>query len=123
MVKSFRDLIVWQKAHKLTLDLYKITKEFPAEKKFGLVSQIRRAVSSIPTNIVEGYKRRTTKEFMHFINIADASLEEIRYLLLLLYDLNYIKNIIYQELNCSCDEIGKMIGGLEKSLKIKNNSH
>ena len=66
-IQSFKDLTVWQKAHSLTLLVYKITKNFPAEEKFGIVSQLRRAVSSVPTNIVEGFKRRGPRDFSHFV--------------------------------------------------------
>jgi four helix bundle protein len=90
-MKTFKDLKVWQKAHSLTLDIYKLTQSFPCEEKFGLVSQLRRSVSSIPTNIVEGFKRRSKKDFAHFINIAESSLEETKYNILLSYDLNYLK--------------------------------
>ena len=116
-VKTFKDLIVWQKAHKLTLRIYKATKIFPKEEKFGIVSQIRRSSSAIPTNIVEGFKRRTTRDYLHFINIADASLEETKYLLLLAHDLGYLKDKEYKELLCDYEEISRMIGVLEKSLK------
>ena len=80
-IKSFKDLKVWEKSHSLVLKIYKITGSFPCEEKYGLTSQIRRSVSSIPTNIVEGYKRKTTKDYLHFLNISETSLEETKYLL------------------------------------------
>ncbi len=73
MIKTFRDLRVWQSAHSLVLEIYKITKHFPDEERYGLISQLRRSASSIPTNIVEGFKRKSKKDYAHFINIADAS--------------------------------------------------
>ena len=89
-MKTFRDFIVWQKAHELTLKIYKITKDFPKEEKFGISSQLRRATSSVPTNIVEGFKRRSDKEYSHFLNIAEGSLEEAKYHLILSSDLGYL---------------------------------
>ena len=78
-VQSFKDLIIWQKSHQLTLNIYQLTKQFPKDEKFGITSQIRRASYSIPANIVEGFKRRNNNEFKQFINIASASLEELKY--------------------------------------------
>ncbi len=69
VVKSFRDLIVWQKAHRLVLSIYKITSNFPDSEKFGIISQMRRAAYSVPANIVEGHARKSKKEFLHFFNI------------------------------------------------------
>lgn len=86
-MKTFRDLKVWQTPHKLVLEIYKITKNFPKEEKFGLIPQIRRSASSIPTNIVEGFKRRSDKEYGYFLNIADSSVEESKYHLILAHDL------------------------------------
>jgi len=67
-VKTFRDLKVWQKAHELVLEVYRITKTFPNEEKFGLVSQLRRSASSVATNIVEGFKRKSNRDYAHFLN-------------------------------------------------------
>ena len=67
-VQSFKDLIIWQKSHQLTLKMYKLTKRFPHEEKFGVTSQIRRAAYSIPSNIVEGHSRNSGKEFKYFYN-------------------------------------------------------
>ncbi|RLF34767.1 MAG: four helix bundle protein, partial [Thermoplasmata archaeon] len=94
-MKTFKELKVWQKAHQLVLEIYKITRSFPKEERFGLVIQIRRSVSSIPTNIVEGFKRKSKKDFAHFLNIAESSLEETKYHLLLAHDLKYISNTVY----------------------------
>ena len=90
MIKTFRDLKVWQKAHCLVIIIYEITKSFPAEERYVLVSQIRRSAASISTNIVEGFKRRTNRDYAHFINIADTSLEETKYQIILAGDLGYI---------------------------------
>jgi four helix bundle protein len=116
MVRTFQDLIVWQKAHKLVLDIYRITRCFPDEEKYGVVSQIRRSAISVPANIVEGFKRKGKKEFCHYLTIADSSLEETKYHLLLCHDLAYIKNDNYVLLHEQCSEIGRMLTGSMRTL-------
>ena len=115
-VKTFRDLVVWKKSHALVLEIYKTTQAFPKEERFGLIAQIRKSASSIQTNIVEGQKRKSTKDYLHFLNIADGSLEETKYHLILSKDLGYLNDQQYLSLNESCDEIGRMLAGLQKSL-------
>jgi len=82
---------VWHKSHKLVLEIYKMTCSFPKDELFGLTSQIRRAAVSVPANIAEGYKRRSKAEKARFFNISQASLEEVRYYLILTDDLGYAK--------------------------------
>ena len=118
-MKTFKELIVWQKSHILVLNIYKITKSFPKEELYGLCSQVRRSASSIPTNIAEGFKRSSTKDYLHFLNIADASLEETKYHILLGYDLGYLTAENYNLLNCECEEIGRMLCGLQKKLSLR----
>lgn len=77
--KSFEDLMVWQKAHQLVLEVYRITKEYPQEEKFALVSQMRRAVVSVPANIAEGFRKRGIRDKLNFYNIAQGSLDELNY--------------------------------------------
>jgi four helix bundle protein len=89
-IVRFEQLNVWQEAHQLVLQIYGITKQFPTEEKFGLVSQMRRAAVSVPANIAEGFKRRGEKDKIRFYNIAEASLEEVKYYLILSQDLGYI---------------------------------
>ncbi len=117
MVNSFEDLIIWQKAHKLTLTIYEITKDFPQSERFGLINQIRRAAYSIPSNIVEGHARRTQKEFLQFLSIAKGSLEELKYFLLLSKDLNYITKRKYDKIYSYCEEVSKILYGFTKSIK------
>jgi len=88
---SFKDLIVWQKAYKLVIEIYKITKSFPKEEAYGLSQQIRRAVVAIPSNIAEGYGRQYNKEYKQFLSIAYGSLCELETQYLLALDLDYIK--------------------------------
>ena len=115
-IKTFKDLVVWQKAHELTLGIYKVTHGFPSEEKFGLISQLRRSTSSIPANIVEGYKKNSRKEFLHFLNTAETSLEETKYHLLLSKDLGYLSEELYNSLMIISNDIGRMLTNLQKSL-------
>lgn len=116
MLKSYRELKVWQKAHELVLKVYKETKNFPKDERFALVSQLRRAVVSIPANIAEGYGRKHTKEYIQMLYIAQGSLEETKYYLFLSKDLNYLKENIYILLFELTEEIGRMLRGLINSL-------
>ena len=90
---SFEDLIVWQKAHQFVLSTYKLTKQFPKEETYGLTSQFRRAATSIAANIAEDYKKKSTKDKLRFFNIAQGSLEECRYFLILTADLKYVDDV------------------------------
>ncbi|MBC8333359.1 MAG: four helix bundle protein [Anaerolineae bacterium] len=91
-IESFRDLKVWQKAHQLVLDVYQMTKNFPTDERYGLVSQMRRAAVSVPANIAEGFKRKGKGEKVRFYNIGEASLEELKYFFILSKDLEYISD-------------------------------
>jgi len=95
--KSFEDLLVWQKAHVFVLRTYKFTSDFPKTEQFGLISQFRRAAVSIPANIAEGYKKKGKLDKLRFFNIAQGSLEECRYYIILSKDLNYISENDAQE--------------------------
>jgi four helix bundle protein len=87
--KSFEQLIVWQKAHQFVLGVYRLTENFPRTEVYGLTSQLRRAAVSIPANVAEGFKKRGRADKVRFLNIAQGSLEECRYYLILAKDLNY----------------------------------
>jgi len=87
--KTFRDLLVWQKAHEFVLSVYKFTEAFPKQETYGLALQMRRAAVSIPANIAEGFRRRGKLDKVRFMNIAEASIEECRYYLILAQDLGY----------------------------------
>ena len=113
-MKDFRKLNVWDKAHKLTLEVYKQTTFFPKEELFGLISQIRRASISIPSNIAEGCGRGSNMELARFCQIAMGSASELEYQLLLAKDLNYFQEPIYKN---SLIEIKKMLTSLIKKLK------
>ena len=117
MYKSFKELIVWQKSHEMVLKIYKITKDFPKDELFVLVSQIRRAAISVPANIVEGHRRKSLKESINFYSIANASLEELRYHILLSKDLKYISENDYQRFEELMNEVSKILNGWIKSQK------
>ena len=119
-MQTFRELRVWQRSHDLVLDIYKMTVKFPQEEKFGLISQLRRSISSVPTNIVEGFKRKGKKDFCHFLNLAESSLEETKYHLILSKDLDYICSETYAALNSKCEEIGRMLSRLQQKLNEKH---
>lgn len=87
--KSFEDLIVWQKAHAWVLSVYRLSESFPVKENYALTSQLRRAAMSVPANIAEGFKKRGTRDKLRFFNIAQGSLEESRYFLILTRDLGY----------------------------------
>lgn len=89
--RSFTQLIVWQKAHQFVLAVYKLTSKFPREEIFGLTAQFRKAAVSIPANIAEGYKKKGKLDKARFFNIAEGSLEECKYYLILTEDLHYAK--------------------------------
>ena len=116
-MRDFHKLIIWQRSHQLTLAVYRISKSFPKEEIFGLTSQMRRAVSSIPTNIAEGCGRASNKDFAHFIQIAIGSATEVEYQLLLAHDINYINDDDYQALTDETVVVRKMIIKYQSELK------
>ncbi len=116
-VKSFEDPTVWQEPHKLTLEVYKLTARFPATEKYGIVSQLRRASSSVPANIAEGFGRPTTRELLRCLQIARGELEETRYFVLLSRDLGYVTAQDYETVGLHCNGIGRLINALGSSLK------
>ena len=116
-IKGFEDLKVWEKSHEFVLEVYKITRQFPGEEKFGLTSQIRRSAVSVAANIAEGSKRQHLNEYIQMRYIAQGSLSETKCYLLLARDLKYLSEIEYQELFGQSQEIAKMLSGLINSLK------
>lgn len=120
-IKSVENLNVFIQAHELTLDMYKITKNFPKEEKFGLASQIRRSSSSICANLLEGGSRINTKEYRQFVGIAKGSAGELKYHLLLSRDLEYISNEEYENFYRKVNDICKMLNGLIISLTTNKN--
>jgi four helix bundle protein len=115
-IDSVGELDVFKRAHKVTLTIYEISGKFPADEKFGLVSQMRRAAASIATNLIEGSYRLNRAEYRQFVGIARGSSGELKYHLLLAKDLGYLSKSDYTALRAELDEISKMLMGLAKSL-------
>lgn len=116
--KSFTELIVWQKAHALALEVYKITQDFPKEEIFGITSQIRRASVSVAANIAEGYKRRSANDKARFFNISEGSLDETKYFLILARDLELIQD--NKDLLEKTDEVAKLLYSYKKAILHSN---
>jgi four helix bundle protein len=104
--QTFRSLLVWQKAHAFVLAVYKLTETFPKHELYGLTSQLRRAAVSIPANIAEGFRKRSLAEKARFYNIAQGSLEECRYYLILVQDLHYSDSTL---LESQLDEVARLL--------------
>ncbi len=116
-VEKVEDLEVFKKAHFLALKIYKVTERYPLDEKFGLISQMRRASSSICANLMEGGYRLNKKEFRQFVGIAKGSIGELKYHLLLSRDLGYLTDSEYNFINEEVEEISRMLNGLVKALK------
>jgi len=111
--RSFRDLIVWQKAHQFVLSVYSLTETFPRRETYGLAVQMRRAAVSIPANIAEGFRKRTKPDKVRFMNIAEGSLEESRYYLILAQDLGYGET---NSLTNSLEEVSRLLNAYSKAI-------
>lgn len=111
--KSFQDLIVWQKAHQLVLSIYQFSEAFPGKEMYGLTSQLRRAVVSVAANIAEGFKKTGKRDKIRFLNVAQGSLEECRYYLILARDLKYGEN---KNLDEKAEEVSKLIEAYSKAI-------
>ncbi|MCC6324236.1 MAG: four helix bundle protein [Candidatus Brocadia sp.] len=119
-VKSYRDLIVWQKSITLTKKIYAFTQLFPKEEIYGLTSQMRRAAVSIACNIAEGQARNSTGEFIQFLGISKGSLAELETLQLLSKEMNFLTEENYLTLSNNCAEINKLLTALIKSLSTRH---
>lgn len=115
--KSFQELLVWQKAHKFVLSVYRLTKSFPKEEIYGLTSQFRRAAVSIAANIAEGFPKKSNLDKIRFYNIAQGSLSECQYYLILTKDLEYGNNKNLCELT---NEIGKLLNAYISAIKANS---
>jgi len=116
-MKKVEELDVFKLSHSLTLEIYGITKSFPDEEKFGLISQMRKAAYSIPMNLMEGGHRLSSKEYRQFVGIAKGSAGEMKYQLLLVKDLNYISEEHYSYLTPKYERVSQMLTKLAKSLE------
>ena len=121
-MKDYRKIKVWDKSHILVKDLYYATSKYPKEELFGITSQLRRAGSSIPTNIAEGCGRGSDADFRRFLQIAFGSANEVEYLIFLSYELSYLQRNQFIELDNKIKEVKRMLSGMIKtiSLDIRN---
>ena len=115
--QSYRDLVVWQKAMLLVTDVYRMTEKFPKSEMFGLSSQLKRAVVSVPSNIAEGQGRDSVKEFLHHLSIAYGSLTETETQIQIAANLNFIPQSEADGLTNKCGEVGRLLNGLLRSLR------
>ena len=122
MTNNFHSIVAWQKAHEFVLMVYRETKNFPDFEKFGLCSQFQRAAVSIPANIAEGYKKMSKADKLRFYNIAQGSLEECRYYVLLSKDLGYINEDNYNLLFNAVEETSKLLNGYCKGVMTNDYS-
>jgi four helix bundle protein len=116
-MRNYRDLLVWEKAHRLTLAVYKITVLFPKEERYGLTSQIRRASASIAANLAEGCGRRSDGEMARYVQIAMGSGAELSYHFLLARDLGLMQSADYEALNSNISEVMRMLSALSGKLR------
>ena len=118
-VQNFKDLQVWQRGFALTKVVYQLTEQFPKSQQYILASQMQRAAVSIPSNIAEGFNRKTTKEYKHFLSIALGSTSELETQLLLAIDLGYIPHHHLESLNESVDALSRMLRALIVKLEAR----
>jgi len=116
-ITSFQDLDVWKEAHRLVLSVYRVTKDFPADERFGIISQLRRASSSITANIAEGFSRYYFKDKIRFYYQSRGSVSEVQNFLILSKDLGYLDEEILQDLNTQATKILLLTNGLIRSIR------
>lgn len=119
MLRNYQDLKVWQKSYNLCLEGYKLLKKFPVEERYGLTLQMRRSVVSIPSNIAEGYGRKSKQEYIHYLYVAYGSYCEFETQLLLASDLDYIKKETFEKIFELAREVERMLKALIDSLDKK----
>jgi four helix bundle protein len=116
-MRRFTELQVWQRGHSLGLSVYRMTTGFPQNERYGLTSQFQRAALSVPTNIAEGSKRLTTTEYARFLNIAEASLAETEYLVMVSRDLGYVTPVVRTKSFSEVSELSRMLHALRKKVE------
>lgn len=117
MVQDFRKVKAWEKAHELTLEVYRATVGFPDNERYGIVSQMRRACTSIPTNIAEGCGRNSKKDLARFIDVATGSANEVDYQLQLALDLGYLSENLHSDLARKVKEVRRMLTAFNKTVR------
>lgn len=118
-INSYKDLIVWQKSIALVTSIYELSKTFPSEEKFGVVSQLNRAAVSIPSNIAEGWGRESSKNYLQFLKIARGSVMETETLLVISKNLNFINDTQFSSIINEVEEVSKILQGLINSIQQK----
>jgi four helix bundle protein len=111
IIKTFKDLTVWQRAHQLVLTVYEVTRVFPQSELYGLVSQMRRSAVSVASNVVEGFSRNGIKDGLRFYSFSRASLEELKYQILVSFDTGLLDDNCHDRLILLSDEVGKLLNG------------
>ena len=121
-MESYRDLIAWQKAKTLALDVYRCTNEFPKAEIYGLTSQMRRAAVSVPSNIAEGKGRHSQRELLQFLYCARGSLLELRTQMEIAHDLGYLDPVLFKQLEVKMDQLGRILNGLINRFQSKQSA-
>jgi four helix bundle protein len=121
-MQRFTEIRAWQRAHAFVLEVYRVTRAFPADERFGIVSQLRRAAISVPTNVAEGAKRDSNPEYSRFLNIAEASMAETEYLLMLSRDLGYLDSGVAESLLQESNDVSSMLAKLRARVSETLNS-
>jgi four helix bundle protein len=116
-MQDFKNLVTWQKGHELVLEMYSVTQKFPEHERFGLISQLRRAASSIPANIAEGSSRGSDADFARFLQMAVGSASEVEYFLILAKDLKYLEPEAHKRLDQQINEVKRLLIAFLKKLK------
>jgi four helix bundle protein len=117
--RTFQDLLVWQKAHRFVLEVYTLTAAFPKQETYGLSLQMRRAAVSIPANIAEGFRRRSKADKVRFMNMAEGSIEECRYFLILAKDLGYADT---RRLSAALEEVSRLLNAYSTAILTSSTS-
>lgn len=121
-MQRFTDLVVWRRSHFVVLEIYRVTTGFPTDERYGLVSQLRRAAASVPTNIAEGSKRRSNAEYGRFLNISEGSVAETEYLLMLSRDLGFISGKTAGKLLDELTEVARMLNALRRKVEVEGSA-
>lgn len=119
MLKTYKELLVWQKSIRLVKEVYAKTAMFPADERFGLCAQMRRSAVSIPSNIAEGYGRQTRPDYLRFLYIAIGSLYELETQLTIALELGFLANDVYGELGAQVRELERMLSSMKAKLSVK----
>ena len=117
-IRRFEQLDAWRYAHELVLSVYRASRLLPTDERYGLVQQLRRAAVSVPANISEGFRRRSAKDKLHFYNISESSLEELRYYVILCRDLEYWDEQQAGALSQNAERVAQLLGGLERAICV-----